>query len=67
MNTKHYSLKDVAKMLKLKPYQITYALTVGLVPEPALRIGNKRIFVEEDIERLRGHFAHAAAGGHDGR
>jgi len=65
MKRQHYSLKDVARMLKLKPYQITYAFTVGLVAEPALRISNNRIFVEEDIERLREHFA--ATGGHDGK
>ncbi len=64
MKPRHYSLRDVATLLKLKPYQITYALTVGLVPEPDLRISNKRIFREKDICRLRAHFANA--GGHDG-
>ena len=57
MKKKHYLLKDVAKLLKVKPYKITYAISVGFVPEPALRINNKRIFVEEDIDRIRLHFA----------
>ena len=53
---KHYLLRDVARLLKVKPYQIAYALSVGLVPEPELRISNKRIFEEEDVERLAKHF-----------
>ena len=56
MTKRHFLLNDVARMLKLKPYKITYALSVGLVPEPALRISNKRIFQEKDIERLARHF-----------
>lgn len=53
---RHYLLRDVAKILKVKPYQIAYALSVGLVPEPALRISNKRVFQQEDLERLAAHF-----------
>lgn len=53
---RHYLLGDVAKILKVKPYQIAYALSVGLVPEPALRISNKRVFQQEDLERLAAHF-----------
>jgi DNA-binding transcriptional MerR regulator len=52
----HMSLKDVARLLKVKPYRVTYALTTGLVPEPTLRISNKRIFQAEDVRRLAKHF-----------
>ena len=64
MKKTHYLLNEVARLLKVKPYQITYALAVGLVAEPALRISNKRIFVEADIERLRQHFAKTVTRGH---
>ncbi len=53
---KHFLLRDVARILKVKPYQIAYALSVNLVPEPELRISNKRIFQQEDIDRLAAHF-----------
>jgi DNA-binding transcriptional MerR regulator len=56
MIKEHYLLRDVAKLLGVKPYQIAYALSVELVPEPELRISNKRIFQQEDIERLAAHF-----------
>jgi hypothetical protein len=53
---KHYLLRDVARILKVKPYQVSYALSVGLVEEPKLRISNKRVFQEEDVQRLAAHF-----------
>lgn len=56
MTKRHFLLHDVARMLRVKPYQIAYALSVGHVPEPALRISNKRIFQEDDIQRLATHF-----------
>ncbi|MGO9109604.1 MAG: hypothetical protein ACLP9L_10245 [Thermoguttaceae bacterium] len=56
MNQQHYLLRDVAKRLGVKPYQIAYALSVGLVPEPMLRISNKRIFQAGDVDRLAAHF-----------
>jgi DNA-binding transcriptional MerR regulator len=60
MKKQHYLLRVVSRLLKVKPYQITYALNVGLVSEPPLRISNKRVFMDADIERLRAHFAKAA-------
>jgi DNA-binding transcriptional MerR regulator len=61
MDQQHYFLLgDVARILRCQPYQIVYLLTTNKVPEPALRIGNKRIFTSDDIarlsERLSQHF-----------
>jgi hypothetical protein len=56
MKRQHFLLRDVARMLKVKSYQISYALSVGLVAEPKIRISNKRIFQAEDIDRLAAHF-----------
>ncbi len=63
---KHYLLKDVARRLKIKPYRIVYAISVGLLPEPALRISNKRVFVESEVEQIKEHFARVDEGGQDG-
>ncbi len=49
-------LKDVSRLLDVKPYRITYALSVGLVREPARRFDNKRIFGPADLKRLAAHF-----------
>ncbi len=51
-------LGDVAKTLHVPPHRITYLLTSGQVPEPGLRLGNRRIFLPEDIERLARHLNH---------
>jgi hypothetical protein len=55
-------LSEVARVLRKKPWQLVYAITSGAVPEPKLRIGNKRIFVDEDIRRLAAHFGIAYDG-----
>jgi len=67
---KAYLLGEVARLFKKRPHQVAYAISSGLVPEPKLRISNKRIFVDEDIRRLATHFgiafdldAHAQAKG----
>jgi hypothetical protein len=49
----HYLLTEVATMLGVRGYQIAYLITNGKVPEPKLRIDNKRVFVAEDIAALR--------------
>jgi len=50
------ALRQVARLLNVKPYRIDRALAVGAVPEPALRISNRRVFEQEDIRRLADHF-----------
>jgi hypothetical protein len=62
MKKQHFLLRDVARLLKVKPYQVAYALSVGLVKEPELRIANKRVFLPEDVDRLAAHFRVALLG-----
>jgi DNA-binding transcriptional MerR regulator len=47
----YYLLGDVARTLGCQPYQIVYLLTTGQVPEPR-RLGNRRLFKEDDICRI---------------
>jgi DNA-binding transcriptional MerR regulator len=47
-----FLLSDVARLLDCKPHQIVYLLTSRQVAEPALRIGGRRVFTQEDMERL---------------
>ena len=65
MKTQTMTLKDAARALRVKPYRIAYALSVGLVPEPKRRFANRRIFSSDDIEILRTHFAKAERGSHE--
>jgi len=57
---KVFLLNEVAKLFKMRPHQVAYAISSGLVPEPKLRIGNKRIFQADDIKRLAVHFGKEA-------
>jgi DNA-binding transcriptional MerR regulator len=56
MKKKHWLLGEVARLLGVKCYRINYAISSGLVEEPALRISNKRIFQPLDVQRLANHF-----------
>lgn len=52
----YYTLGDVVRILGLKPHVVTYAITSGHIPEPSVRVGNKRIFTTDDVERMALHF-----------
>jgi DNA-binding transcriptional MerR regulator len=52
MNQNLYSIREVAHILRVQQYQIAYLLTTGKVPEPQTRLGNRRAFSVDDIERL---------------
>lgn len=54
--SKLYLLGDVAKMMRKRPHQITYAITSGLLPEPEMRIGGRRVFQGADIKRIADYF-----------
>ena len=56
MHDSHFTLGQVARLLGRKPHLVTYAITSGHVPEPAMRIGNKRVFGEDDLRRLARYF-----------
>jgi len=50
------SLQQVAELLKLRHYQIAYAIATHRVPEPAVRVANKRVFQHADIAAVASHF-----------
>lgn len=56
MHDNYFTLGQVARLLGRKPHLITYAITSGHVPEPAMRISNKRVFGEEDVQLLARYF-----------
>jgi hypothetical protein len=51
-NTNFFLLGDVARVLRCQPYQIVYLLSTRQVPEPALRIGSRRVFTVADVQRI---------------
>ena len=67
MQDYYFTLGQVARLLGKRPHLVVYAITSGHVPEPAMRIGNKRVFGEADTERLARHFnIPVPLGGHAG-
>lgn len=56
-----FSMSDAAKATGVAGYRIKYALKTRRIPEPG-RVGGRRCFTTEDVERIRRHFAAAARG-----
>lgn len=53
MRQEHYLLSEVARAVGIKPHRLAYMLTNNAVEEPRLRIGGKRVFTHEEVERIR--------------
>ena len=51
-----YSMKEVARLLGVRPHRVGYAVSTGAVPQPSQRFGNTRVFTVEDVRRLADHF-----------
>jgi hypothetical protein len=49
-------LREVADLLGQRYYQIVYAIKSGQVPDVRLRVGNRRLFQQDEIQRLAQHF-----------
>ena len=56
MKTNLVLISTVAEMLGVPAHRIAYAYMSKKLPEPEMRLGNRRIFSAEDIRRLRNHF-----------
>lgn len=53
------SVYEVADALGIRYYRIAYAERIGDLPPPK-RIGEKRVYSEEDVERIRAYFTERA-------
>lgn len=49
-------LSGVSKVVGVARHRIDYAIANGSIPEPKLRVANKRVFTEEDLQRIADYF-----------
>ena len=49
-------LGDVSRLIGIARHKIEYAIANGAIPEPELRIANKRVFTTEDVQRIADYF-----------
>ena len=50
MQTELFTLKDLAALLDVKPYRITYLITSRQLPDSKLRVGNVRVWTMPEIQ-----------------
>lgn len=53
------SVYEVADLLGVRYYKISYAERIGHLPPPQ-RVGEKRVYSAEDVERIRAYFTERA-------
>ena len=52
MNEQLFLIGDVARRLNVAPHRVAYLFLTRKLPEPQLRLGNRRIFTEADVRRV---------------
>lgn len=52
MNDQLFLLGEVAELLAVKPYTVSYPFLTRKLPEPKLRLGNRRVFTTADVEAV---------------
>ena len=52
-----YLLNEAAKLAGVRGYQIAYAITQRYIDAPKETINRQRIFLDEDVARIKQYFA----------
>jgi DNA-binding transcriptional MerR regulator len=47
-----YLISEVAERLGVPPHRVAYLLMTRKIEEPKLRMGNRRIFTDDDAKRV---------------
>ena len=56
MNQELYSTVQVARLVDVTEYRLTYAHRTGQLAEPKYLVANKRIYTTDDVRRVREYF-----------
>ena len=56
MNQQLYSTVQVARLVGVTEYRLTYAHRTGKLDEPKYLVANKRIYTANDVRRVREYF-----------
>ena len=52
MTKELFLLGEVSRRLNVPPHRITYLFVKRAIPEPKLRLGNRRVFTDEDGQAI---------------
>lgn len=47
-----FLISDVARMLGVPPHRVAYQFMTRKLPEPSLKLGNRRVFTLADVQRV---------------
>jgi DNA-binding transcriptional MerR regulator len=52
MSEELYLISDVAKRLNVPPHRVAYLFITRKLPEPRLRLGNRRVFTNAEARKV---------------
>lgn len=52
MTQQLFLISDVSRKLNVPPHRIAYLFMTRKLPEPQLRLGNRRVFTLEDVRKV---------------
>jgi DNA-binding transcriptional MerR regulator len=52
MTQQLYLMSDVSRLLGVPAHRIAYLFMTRKLPEPQLRLGNRRVFSRSDVQRV---------------
>jgi DNA-binding transcriptional MerR regulator len=52
MTQQLFLISDVSRQLNVPPHRIAYLFSTRKLPEPKLRLGNRRVFTVADVKRV---------------
>ena len=52
MTQQLFLISDVARQLNVPPHRVAYLFMTRKLPEPGLKLGNRRIFTLADMQRI---------------
>ena len=66
MTQQLYLISDVSRMLGVPAHRIAYQYMTRKLPEPALKLGNRRVFTLADVQRVAKALGRPAGGKGEG-
>lgn len=52
MTQQLFLIGEVSRQLNVRPHRIAYLYTTRKLPEPTLRLGNRRVFTKDDVRKV---------------
>ncbi len=61
------AIGEISRMIGIARHRIEYAVSNGAIPEPQIRVANKRAFSPEEVQNIADYFGVSIKNGDDAK